>query len=338
MCSLPCSAVLHHPSGSLTLRLDMADIASIRFGISPLSETIGGLQLLGNPWNKASQTSQWIRWAAARLARRRLDLSNTWPLIVNERPSWPQFLLPAPSRTATTLDEALDTMRQTSAGQVRFSLRRIFGQNPPPCATELAAHPEAGLRAIAAELRQAHDLLIAPHWPRIRAVLEADIDHRAKQLVAGGARHALAGLHPDLDWSDGQLTLHGDSRPTPGRPPGGLVLSPVVLGPPWVLIKLHTTTQTTLRYPARGIANLWTSPPSLADGTIRLLGRARSELLAMLRSPTTTGDLAQSLGVTPSAVSQHLRVLRATRLVKSHRTGHHVIHHTTALGLALLEP
>jgi DNA-binding transcriptional ArsR family regulator len=322
----------------LALDLSISDLANTRFAISPLSETISGLQLLGNRWG-SERHLRWVRWAADEVAARPLDLPRTWPLIVNDRPSWPQFLLPASASAATTIDDALAAMQQTTARQVRLSLRRAFGDRPPASAAELDAHPAAGLRAIAAELRQAHDRLIAPHWPRLRAVLEADIAYRAKQLVAGGAARLFADLHPDLSWHDGQLTLSGDDRPPTGRPPGGLVLSPVVFGPPWVMIKLHTTTQTTLRYPARGVGTLWTAGTRPTPGsTVRLLGRRRAELLEALRSPSTTTDLAQALHVSPSAVSQHLRVLRDSGLVAGERSGRSVLYLTTERGLALLDP
>jgi DNA-binding transcriptional ArsR family regulator len=68
---------------------------------------------------------------------------------------------------------------------------------------------------------------------------------------------------------------------------------------------------------------------------VRLLGRVRAGLLEALRSPATTTDLARALGVTPSAVSQHLRVLRENGLVARERTGRQVLYLTTDLGAAL---
>jgi DNA-binding transcriptional ArsR family regulator len=323
---------------ALTLDLSITDLATARFAVSPLSETISGLQLLGNRWGPGRHR-RWARWAAGQVAARPLDLSLTWPLIVSDRPSWPQWLLPAPATAATTIDDDLDAMRQTGAHQVRFSLRRIFGDRPPPRAAEFYADPAAGLRAIAAELRQAHDRLIAPHWPRLRAVLDADIAYRARQLASGGAARLFTGLHPDLRWRDGLLTLDGDHRPSPGRPPGGVLLSPVALGPPWVMIKLRTTTQTTVRYPARGTGTLWEAGPRPVPGsTARLLGRRRAGLLEALRSPSTVTDLARELRVSPSAVSQHLRVLRESGLVAGERSGRSVRYLTTERGLALLDP
>ncbi|WP_037936351.1 ArsR/SmtB family transcription factor [Streptosporangium roseum] len=46
-------------------------------------------------------------------------------------------------------------------------------------------------------------------------------------------------------------------------------------------------------------------------------------------------DLARALGVTPSAVSQHLKVLRESGLVARERSGRNVLYMTTALGASL---
>jgi DNA-binding MarR family transcriptional regulator len=56
----------------------------------------------------------------------------------------------------------------------------------------------------------------------------------------------------------------------------------------------------------------------------------------MLRSPATTTALARQLGVTPSAVSQHLAALHRRGLIERQRSGRSVLYATTDLGLALL--
>lgn len=323
---------------ALVVELGVGELAATRFAISPLSETVSGPQQLAGH-HRRSVNLRWLRWAEDELARAPLDLSRTWPLIVGDRPSWPSFLVPAPPRAGPSLEDDLAALRRTTIRQVRTSLRRVFGDRISGTVAALAAQPAAGLRAIAAELRAAHDRLIAPHWPRIRAVLAADVAYRARQLATHGIEKSFADLHPDLRWHNGRLILEGTHWRThsvvnPG--PGGLVLIPVVLGPPHVMIKRNTTTQTTVRYPARGVGTLWTvgtRPP--VESAVRLLGRARAELLEALRSPATTTDLARAFGVTPSAISQHLRVLRENGLVESERSGRNVLYRTTTLGEAL---
>lgn len=116
------------------------------------------------------------------------------------------------------------------------------------------------------------------------------------------------------------------------------MLLPVALGPDRVVVKRYTTTRTTVRYPCRGIARLALSldRSPVSGDTARLLGRSKAGLLRALISPATTTDLAGELGTTPSAVAQHLAVLRANSLVIGHRHGRRVVYETTALGQALL--
>ncbi|MCR6489137.1 DUF5937 family protein [Amycolatopsis sp. OK19-0408] len=324
---------------ALVIELGVAELATTRVAISPLSETVECLRQLGGR-DRQAVNLPWLRWAEDELAREPLALPWTWPLLVSDRPNWPQFLVPAPRGAGPSIDDDLAALRATTARQVRRSLGRVFGDDPRGTVTDLAAHPAAGLKAVAAELRAAHDRLVAPHWPRMRAVLDADVAHRARVFAAGGAEKLFAGLHPDLRWDDGRLLLtseHVRDDVVVNRGPGGLVLIPVVLGPPHVMIKKNTSTQTTVRYPARGRGALWTAgtrPP--AEATVRLLGRARAGLLEALRSPATTTDLAHALGVTPSAVSQHLAVLRENGLAQRERSGRQVFYLITALGAALL--
>jgi DNA-binding transcriptional ArsR family regulator len=327
-------------SVALTIELGVTELAATRFALSPLSETVACLQQLAGRDREAVHL-RWLRWARDALAGAPLDLTRTWPLLVSDRPNWPEFLVPAPGDSGPSLDGDLAALRRTTAWQVRTSLRRVFGDALPGPVAALAAHPETGLAAIATELRVAHDRLVAPHWPRIRAVLDADIGHRGRQLAAGGSARLFTGLHPDLRWHSGRLQLTGErwrADHVVERGPGGLVLIPVVLGSPHVLVKKRTSTQTTVRYPARGRGALWTAGTRPPPGsTVRLLGRARAELLEALRSPATTTGLARASGVTPSAVSQHLRVLRQSGLVERNRSGREVCYLITALGTALLD-
>lgn len=324
---------------ALTVELGVAELAATRLAISPLSETVAALQQLVGPERRPTSLP-WLRWATDRLADEPLDLPYTWPLIASGRPNWPEFLTPAPRGAGASIEDDLAALRRTTPDQVRASLGRVFGDQLPDSASALAADPDAGLAVIAEELRVAYDRLIAPHWPRIRAVLDTDIGYRAKRMAGGGAATLFADLHPDLHWRDGRLLLTGArwrSDCVVNRGPGGLVLIPVVLGPPHVLIKKRTSTQTTVRYPARGAATLWaTGARTPAASTVRLLGRARAGLLEALRSPATTTDLARALGVTPSAVSQHLAVLRENGLIARERSGRHVLYTTTTLGESLI--
>jgi DNA-binding transcriptional ArsR family regulator len=75
--------------------------------------------------------------------------------------------------------------------------------------------------------------------------------------------------------------------------------------------------------------------PSLSEDEIaaaaeilRLMGepsRLRI-LLACLREPGPVGELAERLGIPRSLVSHHLRLLRASRLLRSERNGKQIVY------------
>jgi DNA-binding transcriptional ArsR family regulator len=324
---------------AIVVDVGVVELAATRFAMSPLGETVSGLQMLGLGGD-LGRLRPWARWARSELRRSGLSLPTAWPLLVTGRKSFPEFLTPSPPLPEPTIDEELARVRRTRAAQVRTSVQRVFGADRPEPADRLTRQPAGTLRAITDELRAAHDLLVAPHWPRLRAVLIADIGYRARRLAVNGAGRLFADLNPDITWDGGRLRIERmgqDQSVSLGS--RGLVLVPSVLIDRHVRIKLHTTTQIALRYPARGVADLWTAglnEPRVS--AVQLLGRPRARLLEAIRAPATTGGLARSLGVTPSAISQHLRVLRASGLVVTERAGRSAVHLITDLGSALLDP
>jgi DNA-binding transcriptional ArsR family regulator len=335
----------------IRFEIGVADLAASRFALSPLDETVMAIRLLAEP-GKSAVNAPWVRWAQAELARRPQPLGRVWPLLINGLPYYPEFLIPAPAVRCPAFDAELDRLRATPDQAVRASLERVFGGVTwPASAVELAARPAPSLAEIAAELAGFHDRLIAPHWQRMRAVLDADVAYRGRLLADGGARALLHDLHSDLHWDEGVLTI---SEPDPRfydvvLGPDGVVIMPSVLGWPDVSVRKQTSTQTTLHYPARGAATVWyadggtagtggTAPDPGAAATAELLGPVRARLLSALRSPATTTALARGFGVTPGAVSQHLSVLHRAGLADRTRTGRTVLYQATDLGLALLDP
>jgi DNA-binding transcriptional ArsR family regulator len=324
------------------LELGLADLAGTRFAASPLSETVRAVLLLADP-GPAPVNRPWLDWARAQLAQAPLRVPRLWPLVNNGLDFHPEFLVPAPAGQRPSIENELARLRATPDDAVRASLRRVFEDGPwPPSATELDEDPPGALLAIAAELGAFHQRLIAPHWERIRAVLDADIAYRAGQLAGGGARALFADLHPDLAWSDGLLTIDDGHKEVLQAQLGrdGIVLMPSVFNWPLVSAGLATSSQTVLLYPARGVATVWQAlpgqRPSHLTATEELIGVTRARLLDTLRSPATTSALARQYAVTPGAVSQHLTALYRARLLTRQRSGRAVLYQTSALGLALL--
>ena len=75
------------------------------------------------------------------------------------------------------------------------------------------------------------------------------------------------------------------------------------------------------------------APRALRD----LIGETRSGLLTLLAAPASSTELAVRLGVTPTAVNQHLRAMRAAGLLTSARHGRSVLYLRSDLGDRLVD-
>jgi len=184
---------------------------------------------------------------------------------------------------------------------------------------------------------------VRPYWPRIRAVLEADLAYRTRQLAEDGIQEVFAHLHPSLRWSDDRLSWTGPPVGRLALDGGGITLAPSAFAARCVLLPGRPAgpgrngTPPCLVYPSRGVGTLWERRAEPGDGLARLLGRSRAGLLGRTSTPTTTTGLARQTGLSPGAVSQHLAVLRDAGLVTGHRYRREVYYRASELGLALLE-
>jgi DNA-binding transcriptional ArsR family regulator len=325
--------------------LGVEDLARTRFGISPLAETVHSLRAVSDP----SRHTLYLPWI--RSVRRELDeldmgllLSLVGPPRGGERflsaasQALPDFLTPVPDRFVARLDEELARARATPTAVVRRQLLATHAPDPVP--DRLAAVTRPGARSVRAllnricdELEHYHEVAMASTWPDMRLVLEADTTYRARQLAIGGARRLFADMHPNLRWSDGVLYIDEMvSEHTVAADGRGLLLMPSIFAakpvPP-----LLADEAPALAYPSRGIATLWAPPaPRPAAALSSLIGAPRAQLLEMLAEPLPTIEIARRLKVTPSAISQHLKVLHAAGLLARARDGRQVLYRRTGLG------
>jgi len=318
----------------LELTFTAADVANTRFAISPLWEVVAAVRVLRAPRQHLLH-SGWAAQARGWLAEANLDWTMLAELVGSRH--IPGFVAPPPATTVPDIELELATLRATTAEQVRASLDDV---NEPrtPAVCRIYDAPDEGLAELVACLESFWQLVLAPHWPHIRDVLEADIRHRAQQLAEGGAQRLLNGLYPEVSWEGDRLVVPRRYRPQRAALNGrGLLLAPSVFIWPDVFSITTPPFQPTVRYPPRGIATLWehrTDPPPEALSAV--LGRSRARLLAALGDPASTGALARRAGLTPGAVSQQLQALRAAGLVSAHRTGRYVLYSRTAVAEALL--
>jgi DNA-binding transcriptional ArsR family regulator len=321
---------------AIRIRLAGTALARVRFAVSPLFETVMAADVLCRPGAHAVHLP-WVSWARPRLN----DVADLALLrAVVDDPVKPAYLMPVPDDRLPDLDAEVRRVRATTSEAVRRDLDRRGGRLQREL-RELYTNPRTGLARLAAAIHACHRVLVLPYWPRIARVLEADITHRAGILATGGIEALFTGLHPEVAWADGELTLLRDRphRPTTVDLTGrGLVMSPSAFAWPRTWTAIQPRAYGILRYPARGVGAIWEPGHPAPDAVAALIGRTRAALLGLLGAPATTGELARRLHVTPGAVSQHLNVLRDAGLVATHRTGRTVVHLRTATGDALLHP
>lgn len=314
------------------LRLDLGpdELAATRFACSALQETMASLRVFDDPTAHPIHLP-WYRDIARDAARLDLELLRA---LVPANGYSPDFISPPPASPLPDLDTDLTRVEATPHDRVRVEIVEMFGSDPPPVVAQLLADPAAGLQTVVVQLRRWFTLALHDHWPRVRALLQADIAYRARCLSTGGTRALFSQLHPSVHWYEGgQLDLAIAYEAPVALDQRGLLLVPSVFAWPGIYVVSDPPWQPTLIYPARGAATAWEPTGNPApDALRRLIGPTRAAILHALQAPHTVADLARALGVTPSAVSQQIAVLRDAGLVATHRDGRHVFAQRTELG------
>ncbi|TDW70611.1 ArsR/SmtB family transcription factor [Kribbella pratensis] len=307
----------------LTYELTSRDLAEVRFAVSPVAEMVLSLRALREPGRFPLQLG-WIRAVQPRVAELDWDVLR-W--LVNDTMGSPDFLTPRPTSPLTQLADELQVIANVDRETFERQVVAVNGELPP----------DLTIDKVIEALHQYWDAMMAPYWDRMRTLLSADISYRGHVLTQHGTGAMLNGLAPAITYADGLLKVDrvaavSRTEAVDGR---GLVLQPSLFGP-HAVIPFDPGADPILGYPPRGQANLWSvvEPPSQQD-LAQLIGTPRAHILELLTHPRTTTDLAGELKVTPSAVSQHLQLLRRTGLVEPQRTGKQVLYRPTELAALL---
>jgi DNA-binding transcriptional ArsR family regulator len=321
---------------SLVLVFGRDDPARVRFAISPLWETMAALRVLLEPQRRKFH----LPWLEA--VRPDLEGLDMRPLpMLSPRSGWtPDFLSPSPAGPGTDIADQLAQVRATPPDQVaremRHSLTQRAGEPAPQAAWRLLDDPLATRTLLADMLEQCWQLLIAPHWPRLRDLLQADLLYRTQLLGDYGLERVLGELHPKARWTGRTLVINAPTGQRHRLDGAGLLLMPSVFAWPGLAAVTDPPARPALVYPARGIAELWQPAHGVHFEALgHLLGRTRAALLESLAEPASTHTLARRHELAPSTVSEHLTVLRQARLITRRRHRHTVLYQQTPLGTEL---
>ncbi len=270
----------------------------------------------------------------------------------------PDFLTPVP-RPGESMSQVAARIAATPGEEVDYQLdiairgRRVWPhvlaqhrseasyerwRRPMPQALATVARDggAAVATAAAAAMATLFESVLAPDWPRVRAVLDADIGNRADRMAAHGAAAVLDDLGERMRWSGTELVLERPYSGVVDWADEGVLFVPATthVGP--VLFAAERPHPPVLIYRARGIGALGERPAGAAESALAgLVGVTRAALLTTLDVPASTVELSRRTGWSSATVSYHLGILLRAGLVDRYRRGRVVRYARTGLGTAL---
>ncbi|MFE7456981.1 ArsR/SmtB family transcription factor [Kitasatospora albolonga] len=242
--------------------------------------------------------------------------------------------------------------RFTESGRTAEDLIALAADPADRSPHELPDRPPGGMTRsdLASLLDEFAKLALAPYRTEIQTRLGSDIDAYRQIMSASGVETLLRSLHPRIHWRAPVLEIEGPESHEIELGGRGLLVSPsLFLTNPGTLLPSVADSHDpspTLVFPVRpdprasiplGAGAETTTRDSNPEAALAMLmGRTRAALLEELRRGCANGELADRVGVSAAAVSQHTSVLRAAGLITTRRTRNLVLHTVTPLGRSLL--
>lgn len=320
----------------IEFQLTVDALGKTRFAYSPLAEVASSLRSLGEG-RHAYVMMPWLRDVRGSLQS--LDFELLQALAPPGR--WaPEFLFALSYSPAITIEQQLDAMSGLPGGQIRDDLRGTWKDGAlPPNLERLLEDEEALPRRISDLIFDYWQVAVAPHWQRIRSVIDDDVAYRGAKAFTGGIFSMFSDLHPEITLVDRVLNIDKPHHRDASYQGTQITLLPSVFIWPNLIIGHDTADEFRLIYAARGVGRVWEGLPSTANrmGDLdSLIGRTRAAILRILDVPMTTTQVARDLQQSPSTVSEHLTVLRGNGLLISWRAGRGVLYRRTPLASSLM--
>jgi DNA-binding transcriptional ArsR family regulator len=306
--------------------------------LGPLAETVMAVALLKQPRRPRRLFTEWHSQIRGRVTPRMRALTDLIPpgchgvdlyTLTGERPTIEagvQALLAVPREHLLVEMEHVDRLSRL----------------PAPA---WAMAGSGSLEELAEAVETAYQALVQPYWPRISARLHAAQAARQRTLAREGATRLLASLQSSyLWWRPPVLELLIPGRGDMHLTGQGLMLIPsMFVG---ARPSLHENPNKPAEPPrlivptgdgGPGHPRLWDGPRRRGAALAALVGRNRAAVLGCVADGCTTSELAERVGISVAAASQHTAVLRGAGLITSHRQGSAVLHVLTPLGAELLQ-
>jgi DNA-binding transcriptional ArsR family regulator len=312
------------------------DRAPLRTTISPLPTAFTLIRdaLQGG---RRGTPARWRRQVLSGLRRR--DAAAFAPLVDPESTGWPSILESVDVHaTRETLDVALERVAATPGTALLAALEHEHDVTLTPAWNAARRNPDRWLRGYVDALHRGWRRL-EPLWRGSAGLLEREEEKVIAAMYRGVSPAQLAqALFPRSPLVGSVLRLAPAGHQSRCLRVGerGVTVIPIVASAKAGTMSAPGDFLEWVAYP---IPEVWRAfddqapPPASLHA---LLGAQRSALLGRLDDPQSAGQLAQLVGLTPSAVTFHLRALEAAGLIWRQRCGRNVVVHRTARGTQLL--
>lgn len=317
----------------LTIELGIEGIGAVRMAPDVVWETAASLRVLNFPREHA------LHAGLRKLLPGRPSFDLQFLLRLTSSHRWqPDVLAPDPTLNVCAPLERIQALADTEEAVLRQDLKTM-GTHLPDLAAE-GMTPRTYAERVARELAGYWRQVMRPLWDELEAIAYDDIAHHSRRLSREGLGVALRGIHHEMDYRDGIITLdlHCNSCCSCSVSADGLWLVPSAFCWPGAVCRLEGPA-IVVGYPARGAARIWSRSSPVDDPTAlaALIGRSRADILRSLHLPRSTTWLARRHNLSPGNVSTHLSVLADSGLLHSHRDGRRVLYAQTDLGADLVE-
>lgn len=315
----------------LRFEVGTGDIASSRFAVSPMFE----LALLLRTLLRSAPGTPLARRFAAGFDAVRQDPAVRTFMYLHGPGYGASFAAPPPAGMAQTLQDDLAALRATPAGVVDEEVQEVRTRRRPSAEVDAVLRADDPVDLLAGGIERAWAAVLAPEWPRVRAVIERDVRFRAERLAEVGWSAAVTGMHERLAWADGGIEIGRIEDRVEALGGRGLLLVPSVFLGQRLAVVDDGPWQPTIVYPCRGAGLVFEEAAAPTDPLAPLLGRTRAGLLLALATPSSTTQLAALTGASIGATGDHLKVLLEAGLVTRARLARSVVYRRTGLGDAL---
>ena len=249
----------------------------------------------------------------------------------------PDFLSPPPVTPLPLLADELATLRRVPEHVVRAEMGIAFPKGVPSGLEQALREPAAFLARITSLIEEFWNRAVAPEWQLLRSRLEGEVLFRARSLALGGLDELFRGIHRDVCYEQGQLTIQTDSYWDGARRKAGILLCPSIFSWPDVFLCVRPPWQPSINYPARGVADLWSDTTRGTQDSLGLVvGRSCARIISRLQRQQTTIEIATALKLSSAAASEQVTKLWRAGILERTRVGRRVFYSLNRKGEAIL--